>query len=280
MLPGTENRFLTATEEEIEEDFLADYVRFAAQINAQTIIPLLHAIRSERDDRRRKMLCTACLQLLVTSIEDFAGLLQAIVRRKNGALLHVTLTEGQGQGATAYPHTLKRPASAAELMEEVGFTTVSVDRLRELGYEITPETFNDPFADFAESVKNLADYAERYNDVKNRLKHGKCVFGLAFALGTGDDIGNIETRTINGHTSRGLAKTTVSVEQAEVASILVCKIVIVSLDLLALFAVHYHPAFSEEFVHDVRDEGQRIATLARAAGLNSKGLTNIFEDEE
>ncbi len=280
MLPGTENRFLAATEEEIEQDFLADYVRFAAQINAHTIITLLGALREERDDRRRKMLCTECLQLFVTSVEDFAGLLQAIVFRKNGALLHVTLTEGQGHGATAYPRTLKRPTSATELMDEVGFTTVNVGRLRELGYEITAETFNDPFADFAESIKNLADYAEQYNDVKNRLKHGKCIFGLAFALDGSDDIGTIETRTIDDHASRGLAKTTISLEQAEVSSILICKIVIVSLDLLALFAVHYHPGFAEEFVHDVRDEGKRIASLARAAGLKSKGLTNLFEGEE
>jgi|GEM_PF-6544284 len=280
MLPSTENRFLTATEEEIEQDFLDDYVRFAAQINAHTIIALLGAIREERDDRRRKMLCTACLQLFITSVEDFAGLLQAIVRRKSCALLHVTLTEGQGHGGTAYPRTLKRPTSATELMDEVGFTKVNVDRLRELGYEITAETFNDPFDDFAESIKNLADYAEQYNDLKNRLKHGKCVFGLAFALGTSDDIGNIETRTIDGHTSRGLAKTSVSAGQAEFASILVCKIVIVSLDLLALFAVQYHPKFAEAFVHDVRDEGERIASLARAAGLKSKGLTNLFECDE
>jgi hypothetical protein len=280
MLPGNDERFLTATEEEIEEDFVADYIRFGAQINAQTIITLLGSIREERDEARRKMLCTACLQLFVTSVEDFAGLLQAIVRRKTGALLHVTLTEGQGRGATAYPGTLKRPASATELMEEVGFSTVNVDRLHALGYEITPETFNDPFADFAESIRNLADYADRYNDVKNRLKHGKCVFSHAFGLAATDDIGNIETRTIDGHTSRGLAKTTVSVEQAEVASVLVCKIVIVSLDLLALFAVHYHAAFAEGFVHDVRDEGKSIASLARAAGLKSKGLTNLFKDEQ
>ncbi|MEK6371553.1 MAG: hypothetical protein AABO58_02550 [Acidobacteriota bacterium] len=279
MLPGNEERFLTATEEAIEQDFLADYIRFGAQINAHTILTLLRAARQERDDSRRKMLCTACLQLCVTSIEDFAGLLQAIVQRKSGAYVHVTLTEDQGRGATAYPGKLKRPGTATELMEEVGFSTVNVERLRALGYDITAETFNDPFADFADSIKNLADYAEQYNDVKNRLKHGKCVFGQAFGLGLTDDIGNIATRTINGHTSRGLAKTVISLEQAEVASILVCKIVIVSLDLLSLFAVHYYPAFAEEHVHDTRDEGRGIAALARAAGLKSKGLTNLFEDE-
>jgi hypothetical protein len=277
MLPGTENRFLTATELEIEEDFIADYVRFGAQINTRAILALLHDARQQGEHAERKMRCAAALQLCLTSIEDFAGLLQAIVARKSGAYLHVTLTDGQRRGATSYPRALKKPANATELMDEIGFTTVTVDRLTALGYEITTESFDDPFADFAAGITNLAEYAERYNDLKNRLKHGKCFFGHAFGLASTDDIGNIETRTIDGHASRGLAKTSVSLQQAEVACILACKIVIVSLDLLSLFAVHYHASFAEEFVHETRDEAARIASLARDAGLTSRGLTNLFE---
>ena len=274
-----DERFLTATEDELEQDFLDDYARFATSINPNAIITLLNTAAHANDHDQQKPLAIAGIQLFYASLEDFAALLQALLHRRTGAHLHNTLTDQQQRGTTNYPSLLKQNLTAQELMDTLGFTNTTVNQLQALGYDLTEETFNDPFADFADSIKNLATYAENYNTLKNRLKHGKAIFGHAFGLTTTDDIGHIETRTIDGHDSRGLVKSDLSLDQLRVAAILTCKITIVTLDLLALGAVHYHPAFAPTYTHTTRDAAKRIAQLARNAGLSSKGLTNLFTDE-
>ena len=256
-------------DDEMEVELLFDYAQFAAHLTVDAILTLLQKATTTTDASERKRLCTAGLQLLYTSFEDFAILLHAILKRKNGTFLQLTLSgEGQQLGSTTFPAKLKKPGPAKELFEELGLTSITAETLQPLGYDVTDDTLNHCFSDFAESVKYLATSADEYNQFKNRIKHGKGIFGITFGLSGSDDVAHIEYQQDGTH----WVKTTASLEQLQVATITVAKLAIRSLDLLSLFMAHYHPDRAPDFVYLVKDHGDAIGDQIKAAGLKTKGL--------
>ena len=107
------------------------------------------------------------------------------------------------QGTTHLPAILKKPVTAQEVFETLGFEKVNVDVLTKIGYEITAEDLDASFGDFAASVKQLGDYVDDYNSLKNRLKHGKAVFGLDFGLEQRGDIAHLQVAEEKAAESRG-----------------------------------------------------------------------------
>ncbi len=66
----------------LELQFIEDYSKFALQMNFLAIIALLEKARSISDPVKRKSICLSGLQLLYSSYEDLAILLQAFLRKK------------------------------------------------------------------------------------------------------------------------------------------------------------------------------------------------------
>jgi hypothetical protein len=265
-----EQAFMTATNEQLEHDFIEDYAGFAAQINPRTITTLVREATAAKDPTGVKLLATAGLQLVYTSIEDFAVLLQAIIQRKNDSYLHHAMSETKQQGATSYPKILKKGNNAA-VLDELGLS-IDVATLQKLGYDITDETFDQAFSDFGASIKALATDAQNVNTLKNRLKHGKAIFGSAYGLQGTYDIGHLQTETVDGHDSLGMITTQASLEQLRQAAIKIYKISIRSIDLLCFVTIHYHPATAQAQIIKLRDAGKNITAMATSAGISAPGL--------
>jgi hypothetical protein len=267
--PTPENAFMRMPDDQMEAELLHDYAQFAAHLNIDAILTLLQRAAATTDASERKRLCTAGLHLLYISFEDFAILLHAILKRKEGTYLQLTLSgEGQNLGSTSFPNKLKKPGPANELFEELGLTTITADTLQPLGYDITEDTLNDCFSDFAASIKYLATSADEYNAFKNRIKHGKGIFGVTFGLTATDDVAHIEYNKDGTH----WVKTTASIQQLQVATITVAKLAVRALDLLSLFMAHYHSDRAPDFVHLAKDHGDAISEQIKTAGLQTKGL--------
>ena len=162
-------------DERIERWFVFDYAAFSLQMNFRDITTLLEGVRAIANDPLRKSLCVSCMQLLWSSYEDFAILLDAIVRRRDGAHLHCTLgVEPQTKrGSTGLPRVLKRFTSAREFLDNLGFTSVTPQAVRSPDADLPEDHFEQYFNGFADSVRILDDYKNESTHVKNRLKHGK-----------------------------------------------------------------------------------------------------------
>jgi len=263
--------FGSRTDEELEYAFLNDYAQFAARISTDAIITLVDEAACEDDHPRQKRLCTAAFQILCIAFEDFAILLRAILARKAGTFLHVSISGGgQTQGTTKLPRRLKQHATASGLLIELGLASITIERLNQIGYDATADELDDAFSDFGPSLQNLAGYMEDHNELKNRLKHGKAILGIEFDLAITDDIAHL---TFNGGAT--MQKTDVSLEQLRVAVILVAKMLKISLDLLAFAVIHYHPEHGEEYAYMVRDIMKEVSANVKALGITSRGLTDL-----
>ncbi len=75
-------------DEGIERGFILDYITLGLLINFRSLVVLLRAARELKDDDDRKSICLSAWQGLLSSFEDFAMLLHAILRRKDGRYLH------------------------------------------------------------------------------------------------------------------------------------------------------------------------------------------------
>jgi hypothetical protein len=96
------------------------------------------------------------------------------------------------QGTTHFPAILKKPVTAREVFETLGFDKVNIELLRRIGYEIAEADLDASFADFAASIKQLGEYADDANSLKNRLKHSKAVFGVDFGLEEAAEVAHLE----------------------------------------------------------------------------------------
>lgn len=255
----------------MERELLRDYMRFAVPLNTLTVLPILERAKAASVGLERKQLCTAGLQLLYGSCEDFAVLLHAILARKRqNVSLQVSLSgEGQRRGSTTFPAILKRPMLARSLFDEMGFVDITPKLLREFGYDVADDALNESFSDFASSIAYLATAAENYNHLKNRAKHGKAVWGVSFGLNGSDEIAHIEY----GNSGRSIwRRTTASVQQLEVAAITIAKMAMRSLDLLLLFGGQYHRTDLDELIEIAGKTSDDLVTRFRAIGLQSPGL--------
>jgi hypothetical protein len=267
-----DDRLQSIRDDDLEREFLSDFVQFGASINCDSVLSIRNTAYSTEDVLSRKRLGVSALQFVYSSFEGFAILLHAILARKRGERFIQVSVSGEGQrlGSTTFPAILKRAVPARQLFAELGFVDVTADRLCHLGYDLTEASLDACFSDFAESVKNLATMADDANELKNRVKHGKAAWGLAFGLRGTDNVAHIE------YANQGPCiwkLTTVSFDQIDLAAITVAKLAIRSIELAALFAAQYHFAHGDDFGSLARDAAEDIVDKARAAGLRSPGLT-------
>jgi hypothetical protein len=281
-----DEKFKKMRDDEMELAFIADFVQFGARLSTSTAVVLLHSKAESEVERKR--LATAILLQLYLALEDFALLLNAMIARRKGLYLHLSMSQTTKQGTTHFPAILKRTVTAQEVFETLGFDKVNVDLLRKVGYEITGADLDASFGDFAASVKQLGEYVDDYNSLKNRLKHGKAVFGLDFALEKSAEVAHLEVSEEKSTTDAtntggapknlslkvGFKRTAATDEQARVAVVTIAKLAKVSLDLLAILVAHYYPeADAEKIAYLVKDQFDEIVAAVKAEGLSSKGLT-------
>jgi hypothetical protein len=258
-------------DEVIERDYILDYISLGLLINFRSLIVLLRAARELPDDIDRKSICLSAWQGLLSSYEDFALLLQAILKKKEGRHLHHGLgfERQQRQGSTDVPAILKRYESARDFLDTLGFDSLDLEALRRFGIDVPDEqTFSSYYQDFAVGVREFGKYQKDYNDFKNRLKHGKAVI-------SGGE-GKITFVTWNdGATPPGWDRTHIktTLHEIEVAVIQTAKIYIKSLDFLLSFMMHYHPAHVADFQRIAHERYKWSLQEVRTLGLDSEGLT-------
>lgn len=257
----------------IEWRFILDYAAFGLLINFRSLIVLLRTARTLPNDIDRKSICLSAWQALLSSFEDFAMLLQAILSKQNGQHLHRGLgfARQQRQGGTDVPRILKRYRSAREYLDTLGFNSLDLPALRRFGLDIPDQrTFDAYYQDIADGVRAIGDYQTQYNDLKNRLKHGKAVFSNGaqeITFLTWDDTG------AQAGWNRTHIETTL--RQIEVAVKQTAKIYLRSLDFLLSFMMQYHPAHVAEFQTVMRKRGRWCVRKVKALKLKSEGLTNF-----
>lgn len=258
-------------DEVIERGFILDYITLGLLINFRSLIVLLRAARALPNDIDRKSICLSAWQNLLSIFEDFAMLLHAIITNKEGQHLHHGLgfERQQRQGSTDVPGILKRYRSAREYLDTLGFNSLDLDALRRFGFDIPDEhTFSDYYQDFALGVREIGELQREYNDLKNRLKHGKAVLSNGAKEIT-------FLRWNDGAAPAGWDRTHIrtTLHEIEVAVIQTAKIYIRSLDFLHSFMMHYHAAHVQEFQRVALKRHRWCVRKVRSLGLVSEGLT-------
>lgn len=165
----------------IEPQFISDYVIFGLQINWNCIRAILTAARqAPKESLLQKSLCVSGLQVMYSSWEDYAQLLCALrAKKEKYKALHCTLgADDEGREGSAFvPRIYKRFRSSREVLDDLGFTRITIDELRKHNIEEDQKGLDSSLQEFAESMRSLGEYQTQYNDIKNRLKHGKGVLG-------------------------------------------------------------------------------------------------------
>jgi hypothetical protein len=259
-------------DERIERGFILDYISLGLLINFRSLVVLLRAARELQDDNdERKSICLSAWQNLLSSFEDFAMLLQAIPKRKGGRYLHQGLgfERQPRQGSTDVPNILKHFTTPREFLDTLGFNSVDIEALRRSGIEIPDEqTFSDYYQDFAEGVREIGKLQTDYNELKNRLKHGKAV------LSNGEN--EITFLKWNDGADAGWSRTHIetTLRQIEVAVKQAAKVYIKSLDFLLSYMMQHHPEQVAEFQRIAHERMEWCMQQVRALALDSEGLTN------
>lgn len=259
----------------IEWQFVEDYSRFALQMNFLAIVALLEKARSISDPIKRKSICLSGLQLLYSSYEDSAILLHAFLEKKNGKHLHLTIgIEDQGKsGRSPMPRIFKHFESARQMLDNFGFTSITKESLSQY-VDITEEELEEHFRDIANAVRGLGEYQGKFNDYKNKLKHGKPAIESIEGTIAPEHVIFLRWRDEDGTPVLEKHFLEASLNQLEIATIQVAKIYIRSLELLWLFILQYYPDHSEKFLNEIFIKyTQECIDQVRALGLRSQGLT-------
>lgn len=259
----------------IEHRFIIDYAALGLLINFRSLDVLLKTARKlPANDIDRKSVCLSAWQALLSSFEDFAILLHAILRKhQDGQHLHRGLgfARQQRQGSTDVPGILKRFNSARDYLDTLGFTAVDLATVQRFGFNIPDQqTFEDYYRDFAEGVREIGKLQKEYNDLKNRLKHGKAVLNAAaheIVFLTWDDA--------VGQPGWNRTHIETTLRQIKVAVAQTAKIYLRSLDFLHAFMMQYHPQHVAEFQAVAHTNYKWCVRKVKALKLKSKGLTNI-----
>jgi hypothetical protein len=259
-------------DEKLEREYIGDYVSSGLLVNFRSLVVLLRAARESKDELDQKSICLSAWQNLLSSYEDFAMLLWAMIRRKAGKHLHHGLgfEKSADEGSTNVPSRLKKYDSPAEFLNTIGFDSLSLEALNGFGFDIPDEqTFANYYQDFAFGVREIGKYQSDYNDLKNRLKHGKAIISsgeneITFvtwndkAQPAGWDRTHIET----------------TIRQIEIAVIQTAKIYNKSLDFLCSFMMHYHAQHAQSFIQLTQERFEWCVQKVKELGLESGGLTN------
>jgi len=259
----------------IERQFVEDYSKFALQMNFLAIIALLEKARSISDPIKRKSICLTGLQLLCSSYEDLAILLHALLEKKDGRHLHLTLgVENQGKlGSTLMPRIFKRFESVQQMLDNFGFTSITKEMLSQY-IDISEDILKEHFQEIADGVRGLSEYQSRLKDYKNKLKHGKPVIESIEGKKAPDYVVFLKWRDDDGKAVLEMHFLEASIRQLETATIQVAKIYIQSLGLLWLFMLQYYPNHSEKYLNEILVKySQACIDQVKALGLKSQGLT-------
>jgi hypothetical protein len=133
-------------DERLERGFILDYISFGLLINFRSLIVIMRAARELKDDNDRKSMCLSAWQSLLSSYEDFAVLLHAMIKKREGRYLHQSLgfEHQPRQGSTDVPAILKRYNTPREFLDELSFNSVDMEALRRIGIDIPDEqTFSN-----------------------------------------------------------------------------------------------------------------------------------------
>src|ERR1044072_3693921 len=111
-------------DDSLEWEFVLDYASFGLRINFESVCVLYEKALSIEDSIVRKSICLNGMQLMFSSWEDFALLLQALKKRKDEGLpiYQYLWREGQRQGSTDVPSIFKNYESERQMLDELGFT--------------------------------------------------------------------------------------------------------------------------------------------------------------
>jgi len=265
----------TKDDDVLELPFVQDYAKFALRMNFRAIVALLKEARSVSDPSERKSICLSGLQLLHSSYEDFAILLHAFRKKIAGKYLHLTIgVEDQSRtGSTAVPQIFKHYQSAQQMINSFGFSSLTHKKLSQC-FSITEKDLEDRYRDIADSIKSLGEYQGTSNVYKNKLKHGKPVLENTPKTSNPDHVLFLHWTEQNGKFALEQSLVKVTLEQLEVATILVAKTYINSLDFIGLFVLHYYPDHATEFLHEtVAKCVKECIEQIRSLGLHSQGLT-------
>jgi hypothetical protein len=259
-------------DEKLERDYIIDYTSLGMLVNFRSLAVLLRAARESKDELERKSISVSAWQNLLSSYEDFAMLLWAVLRRKDGQHLHHGLgfEKSADQGSTNVPSLLKRYDSPRQFLDTLGFGSLSLEALQGFGFDIPDEqTFSNYYNDFAIGVREIGKLQSEYNEFKNRLKHGKAIISegqneITFVTWNdkiqpaGWDRTHIET----------------TIKKIEVAVKQCAKIYIKSLDFLSSFMMHYHPEQAKAFNRLTVERFKWCVQKVKELGLESEGITN------
>jgi len=105
-MSGSSNDFEKMTLDEMEIAFVEDFIQFGARISLSAALTQVTALPANGVERKR--LASAILQQFYIALEDFAVLLSAMIRRKQGGKhLQFEMSFSEKQGTTQYPPILK-----------------------------------------------------------------------------------------------------------------------------------------------------------------------------
>ncbi len=279
---GDANEVKLRSDNQIEWQFIADYVMFGLQVNWHCISALLQAARNAPDGSLlRKSLCVGGLQVMYSSWEDYALLLHGMRAKKDAnKALHCTFGADKDakEGSAFVPRIYKRHQSLRDTLDELGFNKIDLELLREKGIAMSETELDSSLKEFAESIKILGEYQSHYNDIKNRLKHGKGIIGdYTEDAAKVDYITSLDWNDNKGSWELTLHHHLATIQQVEIAAIHVAKLLIRSLDLLLFYSIQNYPEQLKDLPKTIQAEGLRCARDARALGLESPGLTSLLD---
>lgn len=258
----------------LEWQFVLDYAAFSSRINFEAVVVLYERSLSLTDLIQKKSICLSGMQLMFSSWEDFALLLQAF-RKRTDEGLHIYRflgREEQKEGSSDIPRIFKHYTTARKMLDELGFTSVTFRSLTRNYLDISKAQFEARYRDFANTVKLIGQVQQENTEIKNRLKHGKGIFEGDVERKHPERITYIKWVKDDGEWKIHLHWFDASIDHLQTAVIHVAKIYQRTLELLWLFMLQYHPSHAQECLNVVMENSKSCEKKVTALGIKSKGL--------
>ena len=264
----------------LERQFIFDYATFGAKINLNAIVTLLEKARNSENFSIKKGLCLSGMQLLFSSYEDFSLLLHSFQRKKNeNKHIHLSLgvEKHSRQGSTLVPKVFKKYGSYRQILDELGFVSVTYESLKNY-LNISEQELEEHFRDFANSIKQIGKYQDDYNDLKNRLKHGKAIFECDDKCEKQDQIIYLIWDEVKKNLELKRNVFEASIDQLEIATTQVAKIYLRQLELLWLFILQYYNDYADKFLKIMNKEFHHWVRQVDGLGINLNEIAQNYSE--
>jgi hypothetical protein len=258
----------------LEWQFVLDYAAFGLRINFEAVWVLYEKALSLTDIVLIKALCLSGMQLMFSSWEDFALLLQAFRKRKDEGL-HIYRflgREEQKEGSSDVPRVFKHYISARKMLDELGFTSINHRFLTRYYLDMSKAEFEANYRELANSVKLIGQYQQENNEIKNRLKHGKGIFEGDVERNHPEWIAYVKWEKENGDWGLRPHWVDASLERLKIAVVHTAKLYQRSMELLWLFMLQYHPDHVQDCLKICTEQAKSCEKKVTALGIKSKGL--------